>query len=73
MLPFQAVLDDSAIASSFPPQANVGSDGGVMRPLSSVHAGEVLVGNEVERRLPHAILWLPAKDTGVVLEFEFKT
>jgi hypothetical protein len=44
-----------------------------MRPLFSVHAGEFLVGNEVERRFPDAILWLPAKDTGVVLEFEFKT
>ena len=38
-----------------------------MRPLFSVHAGEFLVGNEIESRFPGAILWLPAKDTGVDL------
>lgn len=36
-----------------------------MRPIFSVHAGEFLVGNEIERRFPDATLWLPAKDTGV--------
>jgi hypothetical protein len=36
-----------------------------MRPLFSVHAGEFLVGNEIERRFPAAGLWMPAKDTGV--------
>jgi hypothetical protein len=38
-----------------------------MRPLFSIHAGEFLVGNEIERRFPAATLWLPAKDTGVDL------
>jgi hypothetical protein len=38
-----------------------------MRPLFTVHAGEFVVGNEIERRFPKAILWLPAKDTGVDL------
>jgi hypothetical protein len=35
--------------------------------MFSVHAGEFLVGNEIERRFPDADLWLPAKDTGVDL------
>jgi hypothetical protein len=38
-----------------------------MRPLFSIHAGEFLVGNEIERRFLEATLWLPAKDTGVDL------
>ena len=38
-----------------------------MRPLFTVHAGEFVVGNEIERRFPKANLWLPAKDTGVDL------
>ena len=41
-----------------------------MRPLFSVHAGEFLVGNEIERRFPEVTLWLPAKDTGVDLLVE---
>jgi len=36
-----------------------------MRPLFTVHAGEYLVGTEVQRRLRGAHVWLPAKDTGV--------
>lgn len=38
-----------------------------MRPLFTVHAGEFLVGSEVERRLPGAHVWLPSKDTGIDL------
>jgi hypothetical protein len=38
-----------------------------MRPLFTVHAGEFVVGNEIESRFPEATLWLPAKDTGVDL------
>ena len=36
-----------------------------MRSLFTVHAGEVLVGSEIEQRFKNAAIWLPAKDTGV--------
>jgi hypothetical protein len=38
-----------------------------MRPLFTVHAGEFLVGSAIERLLPRARVWVPAKDTGVDL------
>lgn len=38
-----------------------------MRPLFTVHAGEFLVGSEIERRIPNASVWLPARDTGIDL------
>lgn len=38
-----------------------------MRSLFTVHAGEVLVGCEIEQRFKNAALWFPAKDTGVDL------
>lgn len=38
-----------------------------MRPLFTIHAGEYLVALEVERRFPRALLWVPARDTGVDL------
>jgi hypothetical protein len=38
-----------------------------MRPLFTIHAGEFLVGNEIERKFPHVNVWLPAKDTGIDL------
>jgi hypothetical protein len=38
-----------------------------MRPLFTVHAGEFLVGSEVERRWRGAHVWLPSKDTGLDL------
>ena len=38
-----------------------------MRSLFTVHAGEYLVGAEVERRFPDAEVWVPARDTGVDL------
>jgi hypothetical protein len=38
-----------------------------MKPLFTVHAGEFLVGCEIERQFPNVNLWVPAKDTGVDL------
>ena len=38
-----------------------------MKSLFTVHAGEVLVGSQIEQRFKSAELWLPAKDTGVDL------
>lgn len=38
-----------------------------MRPLFTIHAGEYLVALEVERRFPRALLWVPARDTGIDL------
>jgi hypothetical protein len=36
-----------------------------MKPLFTIHAGEYLVGEYVERNFPHWNLWLPSKDSGV--------
>lgn len=38
-----------------------------MKPLFTVHAGEFLVGETVERQFPKVNVWVPAKDTGVDL------
>ena len=38
-----------------------------MRPLFTVHAGEFLVGAEIERRIRNAAVWVPSKDTGIDL------
>ena len=38
-----------------------------MRTLFTVHAGEFLVGSEIERRIPRARTWLPSTDTGIDL------
>lgn len=38
-----------------------------MRCLFTVHAGEYLVGSEIEKRLPNANVWVPSKDTGIDL------
>jgi hypothetical protein len=38
-----------------------------MRPLFTIHAGEFLVGSEIEKRFPHVNVWLPTKDTGIDL------
>lgn len=38
-----------------------------MRPLFTVHAGEFLVGEYIERNFPLLNVWIPAKDTGVDL------
>ena len=36
-----------------------------MRPIFTIHAGEFIFGEEVERVAPKARLWMPTKDTGV--------
>ena len=38
-----------------------------MRPIFTIHAGEYLVANEVERLFPHLRIWVPSKDTGIDL------
>lgn len=38
-----------------------------MRPLFTIHAGEFLVGEFIEKNFPSLNVWIPAKDTGVDL------
>jgi hypothetical protein len=38
-----------------------------MRSLFTVHAGEFLVGSEIESHIRHAAVWVPSKDTGIDL------
>jgi hypothetical protein len=38
-----------------------------MRPLFTVHAGELVVGGYIEKNFPTLNIWVPAKDTGVDL------
>ena len=38
-----------------------------MRPLFTIHAGEYLVGEHIERTFPDWNVWLPSKDTGIDL------
>lgn len=38
-----------------------------MRSLFLLHGGEYLVGSYIERHFPSAVVWVPAKDTGVDL------
>lgn len=38
-----------------------------MKPLFTVHAGEFLVGDYIERTIRKVNLWLPSRDTGVDL------
>lgn len=38
-----------------------------MKPLFTIHAGEYLVGEELERRYPNCEVWIPTKDTGTDL------
>jgi len=38
-----------------------------MRSLFTIHAGEYLVGAEIERRFKRTNVWIPSKDTGVDL------
>ena len=38
-----------------------------MRPLFTVHAGEFLVGQHIERSYPNLKVWIPSKDIGVDL------
>jgi hypothetical protein len=38
-----------------------------MKTFLTIHAGEFLVGSEIEQRIPKARIWLPSKDTGIDL------
>ena len=38
-----------------------------MRPIFTIHAGEYLVGTEIEKSYPALRVWIPTKDTGVDL------
>jgi hypothetical protein len=38
-----------------------------MKPLFTIHAGEFLVGEFIERKFRRANIWIPAKDSGVDL------
>ena len=38
-----------------------------MRPLFTVHAGEFLVGEFIEKSFPGLNVWVPSKDTGIDL------
>lgn len=38
-----------------------------MRPLFTVHAGEFVVGEHIEKEFKNLNVWIPAKDTGVDL------
>lgn len=38
-----------------------------MRPLFTIHAGEYVVGNFIERKFRHVNLWVPSRDTGTDL------
>ncbi len=38
-----------------------------MKPLFTIHAGELLVDHEIERKFRRVNVWIPTKDTGVDL------
>jgi hypothetical protein len=38
-----------------------------MKSLFTIHAGEFLVSEAIERKFPKVNVWVPAKDTGVDL------
>ena len=38
-----------------------------MRPIFTIHAGEYLVGSEIEEKYPTLRVWVPSKDTGIDL------
>lgn len=38
-----------------------------MRPLFTIHAGEFLVGEFLEKNFPKLNVWIPSKDTGIDL------
>lgn len=38
-----------------------------MKPLFTVHAGEYLVGEHIERKFRNLNVWIPSKDTGIDL------
>jgi hypothetical protein len=38
-----------------------------MKPLFTIHAGEYVVGEFIERNFPSLNIWIPSKDTGIDL------
>ena len=38
-----------------------------MRPIFTVHAGEYLVGDYIEKKFKGCRVWIPSKDTGIDL------
>jgi len=38
-----------------------------VRPIFTIHAGEFLVGEYIEKKYPHLNVWVPTKDTGIDL------
>jgi hypothetical protein len=38
-----------------------------MRPIFTIHAGEFIVGEHLERKFKGLNIWVPTKDTGVDL------
>ncbi len=38
-----------------------------MRPLFTIHAGEFVVGDHIERKFRRVNLWVPSRDTGTDL------
>ena len=38
-----------------------------MRPLFTIHAGEFVVGDYIERKFRRVNLWVPSRDTGTDL------
>jgi hypothetical protein len=38
-----------------------------MKPIFTIHAGEYLVGSEIEENYPNLRVWVPSKDTGIDL------
>jgi hypothetical protein len=38
-----------------------------MKPLFTIHAGEYLVGSEIERKFKNLRVWVPSEDTGIDL------
>lgn len=38
-----------------------------MKPIFTIHAGEYLVGEEIEKKFPQLRAWVPSKDTGIDL------
>lgn len=38
-----------------------------MKPLFTIHAGEFLVDDKIQRKFPRVNVWIPTKDTGIDL------
>ena len=38
-----------------------------MKPIFTIHAGEYLVGSEIEKKFKEVRVWVPSKDTGIDL------